>query len=243
VLADAPTDAASTWQAWQRLRALADARYAAWLRPNDAWTVLSSSPELFLAHDARRVSTRPIKGTRARADSPAADARARDALTSSPKEIAELTMIVDLMRNDLGRVATAGTVRWGPREIEALPNVFHASQLVEAELRDGLDVWDALAATFPPGSVTGCPKFSATAKIAELEPEARGVYCGAIGFVADHGPACWSVAIRTAVVGGGGLRWHVGGGIVSDSDPTAEWEETVDKGRLLATALAGVARA
>ena len=115
-------------------------------------------------------------------------------------------------------------------------NVWHTSQPVRAVLGDGHDRWDALAATFPPGSVTGAPKVRACRRIAELEPDPRGVYCGAIGYASDCGRMAWNVAIRTAVCHGRAARFHVGGGIVVASDPRAEWEETRAKARELARA-------
>jgi para-aminobenzoate synthetase component 1 len=227
------------WSVWLRLRAAAGAAYGAYLRPTPTLAVLSSSPELLLAVDGREAWSEPIKGTRPRGATPEADAAQRVALTRSEKDQAELVMIVDLVRNDLGRVAAPGAVRWEPRRIDAHPNVLHASQRVRATLAAGRDGWDALAALSPAGSVTGCPKRRAMQRIAELEPEPRGVYCGSVGFASDHGAARWNVAIRTAVWHDGRARWHVGGGIVADSDPAEEWQETVDKERLLRAAFLG----
>lgn len=191
--------------------------------------VLSNSPERLLVVEGDRVGSTPIKGTRPRGASVEEDLALAQALALSAKDAAELWMIVDLVRNDLGRVAVAGSVQAGPRRIRALPTVFHAEVDVEARLRPGLDAWDALAALFPAGSVTGAPKIRATERIAELELEPRGVYCGSVGYVDASGRAEFSVAIRSGVVSPGGLRFHVGGGIVADSEPEAEWEETVAK--------------
>lgn len=224
---------------YRRLRAVSLAAFGAYLRLAPDLAILSNSPELFLDVDGDRALSRPIKGTRPRGVDARADARLAAELRDAAKDRAELTMIVDLVRNDLGRVARSGTVRAGPREITTHANVHHASQDVEARLKPGLDAWDALAATFPPGSVTGAPKIRACHRIRELEPAPRGVYCGAIGYVSDAGRASWSVAIRTAVHSGATLRWHVGGGVVIDSDPADEWDETVAKGRALAAALGG----
>lgn len=224
---------------YRRLRAVSLAGFGAFLRLAPDLAVLSNSPELFLAVDGDRALSRPIKGTRPRGVDAEADARLARDLLEAGKDRAELTMIVDLVRNDLGRVARSGTVRAGPRTLTTHANVHHASQDVEARLEPGLDAWDALAATFPPGSVTGAPKIRACQRIRELEPEPRGVYCGAIGYVSDAGRARWSVAIRTAVQHGARVRWHVGGGVVIDSDPADEWNETVAKGRALAAALGG----
>lgn len=229
--------AQDAFEGYRRLRAASLASFGAFLRLHPDLAILSNSPELFLEVDGDRVLSRPIKGTRPRGGDPEHDRRLAEALLASEKDRAELTMIVDLVRNDIGRVATTGSVQAGPREITTHANVHHAAQDVEGRLRPGLDAWDALAATFPPGSVTGAPKIRACQRIRELEPEPRGVYCGAIGYVSDAGRASWSVAIRTAVQHGEALRWHVGGGIVIDSDPAEEWEETVAKGRVLAAAL------
>ena len=225
------------FDAYRRLRAASDAAYGAFLRPAASLAVLSNSPELLLDLDGRTVGSEPIKGTRRR--DPRADAALLAELDASPKERAELAMIVDLVRNDLGRVATLGSVRTAPRTLRSHATVHHASQRVSATLQPGLDAWDALAALSPPGSVTGAPKRRATERIAAVEPTPRGVYCGSIGFVS--GPrAVWSVAIRTAVQHGDTARWQVGGGIVAGADADAEWAETVAKGRALARALAGV---
>jgi para-aminobenzoate synthetase component 1 len=226
------------WDAFRRLRTLSSPRYGAWLTLAEDLTVLSNSPELFLAASARHVMSRPIKGTRPRSEEPERDAALAAELERSEKDRAELAMIVDLVRNDLGRVATPGTVHTLPRVLTAHANVHHSSATVEAVLEPGRDAWDALAALFPPGSVTGAPKVRACQRIAELEDSPRGVYCGAIGFVSATGEAAWSVAIRTAVAKGNHLRYHVGGGIVADSEPAAEWWETVHKGTAMERAFA-----
>lgn len=226
------------FSAYRRLRAVSSAPYGAFLRLDSALAVLSNSPELYLSVRGQTALSQPIKGTRPRSPDPAEDARLADALLRSEKDLAELTMIVDLVRNELGRIARTGTVTTGPRVVTAHSYVHHASQDVQAELEAGRDAWDALAATFPPGSVTGAPKVRACERIAEVEGAPRGVYCGAIGYVADSGDATWSVAIRTAVQAGDRLRYHVGGGIVIASTPATEWEETEAKGLALARALA-----
>jgi para-aminobenzoate synthetase component 1 len=231
--------ATDPWAAYRRLRRLAGASYAAWLRLGPELAILSSSPELFLAVEGRGVSSIPIKGTRPRNPDPVVDHALRDTLRTSEKDKAELTMIVDLVRNDLGRIAVPGSVVAEPRRLTAHANVHHAAQRVSAVLADGEDAWSALAATFPPGSVTGAPKIRACQRIAELEASPRGVYCGAIGYVSASGIARWNVAIRTAVWTPGRVRYHVGGGIVADSDPAEEWDETVAKGTLMARAFAG----
>lgn len=224
------------WDAYRRLRT-AGAAYGAWIRVDPRIVVLSNSPELFLSVRDRRMRALPIKGTRPRGATPAEDDRLSDELRDSEKERAELVMIVDLVRNDLGRVAATGSVVAGERTLTRHPTVHHASWAVEAELAPGRDTWDALAATFPPGSVTGAPKVRACQRIAELEASPRGLYCGAIGYVADGGDAVWSVAIRVAVIDGADARYHVGGGIVAHSRPAAEWDETAAKEIALRRAL------
>lgn len=231
------THVGDPFDAMRRLRATSRPERGAWMVLDDDVCIASNSPEELLDVVDDVATTTPIKGTRPRDQDPARDAASAAQLMASPKERAELTMIVDLCRNDLGRVAVPGSVRVGPRVATAHTNVHHASQRITATLAPGVDAWDALAAVFPPGSVTGAPKIRACQRIAELEPEPRGVYCGAIGFASDHGRASWSVAIRTAVFRGTEARWHVGSGIVADSDPVAEWEETVAKGTLLSASI------
>ncbi len=216
------------WAAYRRLRR-SEAAFGAFLRVQPNLAVLCNSPELLLRGEGARVRSEPIKGTRARASDPHADRAQRDALLASRKDQSELTMIVDLVRNDLGRIASPGSVVTDSRAVTGHANVWHTSQRVSAEVAPDHDVWDTLQSLLPPGSVTGAPKRRACLRIAELEPNPRGVYCGSIGYVSDHGTASWNVAIRTAVCHEGRARYHVGGGIVFDSDPDDEWQETVDK--------------
>ncbi len=194
--------------------------------------VLSCSPELFLRLRGRDVVTRPIKGTRPRGGSPSSDAAARQALARSEKDRAELNMIVDLQRNDLGRVCEFGTVRVAHEgELETHPTVFHRTATVIGRLRPDADAIDLLRATFPGGSVTGAPKVRAMQIINELEPDPRGPYCGAIGYVGLNGDMQLSLAIRTmTVVENPETRrfsafLHVGSGIVADSVPEDEYAE------------------
>lgn len=229
-------DAGPPLDAYRRLRRASDASMGAYLRLDADTALLSNSPETLLTASGRALTSVPIKGTRPRHVDPAVDASLRAELLASAKDHAELAMIVDLVRNDLGRVAVPGSVLAGERVLTSHATVHHASWAVRAVLRDDRDVWDALAALFPPGSVTGAPKVRACHRIAQVEPVPRGVAYGAIGFVADGGDAAWSVAIRTAVWHRGSVRWHVGGGIVADSDPASEWDETVHKGAALARA-------
>ncbi|MFG0241266.1 MAG: anthranilate synthase component I family protein [Phycisphaerales bacterium JB054] len=212
----------------------------------EAIAVLSLSPELFLAYDAptRRITTRPMKGTRPGHADP-------HELRDAEKDRAELAMIVDLMRNDLGRVCEFGSVRVDdPRAIERHASgpgaVLQATATVSGTVREGTTTTDILAATFPPGSVTGTPKLRAMQIIDELEPFARGPYCGCLGLFHDNGSFELAVAIRTVVIRGAVkpgtdafddalLTYCVGAGIVADSDPESEWLETLDKAGVLNT--------
>ncbi|MBK8267209.1 MAG: anthranilate synthase component I family protein [Planctomycetes bacterium] len=192
--------------------------------------VISSSPELFLSLSGRDVVTRPIKGTRPRGSTPADDRRAAAELASSSKDRAELNMIIDLERNDLGRVCEFGSVRVeSDGAIETLPTVFHRTATVTGRLREELDAIDLLRATFPGGSITGAPKVRAMQIIQELEPEARGPYCGAIGFIGLDGSMQLNLPIRTMTMQGSRVGLHVGSGIVADSNPPDEYNELTAK--------------
>jgi para-aminobenzoate synthetase component 1 len=208
--------------------------------------VVSSSPELYLKRNGTRVETRPIKGTRARTgDAPADEARARE-LESSEKEAAELAMIVDLERNDLSRVCEPGSVRVATaRSIETYATVFHGVATVEGTMSPGRKLNDLLVATFPGGSVTGCPKIRAIELLHEIEREPRGVSFGALGWLQYGEDALLNLAIRTLTferqAGAGPGEWNctfrTGGGIVADSDPASEYDESFAKARALAEAL------
>jgi para-aminobenzoate synthetase component 1 len=210
-------------------------RYDALLNFGDH-AILSNSPELFLRITAdRRVITRPIKGTRPL--QPGMEIELRD----SAKDQAELNMIVDLERNDLGRVCETGSVRvTEPRTIESHPTVYHGAATIEGKLRSDIGFVDLLRATFPGGSITGAPKIRAMQIIDELEPVRRGPYCGAIGYLAANGEMEFNIAIRTMIAKGGLIHIPVGGGIVADSDPAAEYEETLVKSRAMFAALQGM---
>jgi len=227
---------------YQSLRRRNPAWYAAYLSfesPAGPCAVVSSSPELFLRTDGRAVTTRPIKGTRRRTGDPAADRTAAADLLASPKDNAELAMIIDLLRNDLGRVCRFGSIRvTEPRRLETHPTVFHLVGTVQGLLREGVGPAGLLRATFPGGSVTGAPKIRAMEIIDELEGLARGVYTGCIGYVGADGACEWNIAIRTIVCDGGTAFVQAGGGIVADSVPLAEYEETLDKARALLEAIA-----
>ncbi len=204
----------------------------------DGGAVLSSSPELFLEVSGDRVITRPIKGTRPRVGDARADEQARRELWASEKDRAELTMIIDLERNDLGRVCRFGSVRVvEPFALEAHPTVYHLVGTIEGRLRSECGLADLLAATFPGGSITGAPKIRAMEIIRELEPVARSVYCGGIGWIGLDGQMRMNVAIRTLIVDGLRVHLYVGGGIVADSRPELELQETVAKARGMARAL------
>jgi para-aminobenzoate synthetase component 1 len=211
--------------------------YAAYVAFDDK-AVLSSSPELFLQLRGDHVITRPIKGTRPRVGDPAGDAEARQLLPGSQKDRAELTMIVDLERNDLGRVCRYGSVRvLEPFGLEEHPTVYHLVATIEGQLEQGRNAIDLLRATFPGGSITGAPKIRAMQIIDELEPVARSVYCGAIGCISLDGQMTMNIAIRTLLVDGPRVHLYTGGGIVADSRPDLELHETVAKARGMARAL------
>ena len=226
---------------YARLRQASPAPFMALARLGGA-DIVSASPERFLRRRGDRIETRPIKGTRPRGADPAEDRRQALALRSSAKDRAENVMIVDLARNDLGRVAAFGTVAVTDLcALESHPGVHHLVSGIEARLRPGTSVAGVVRATFPPGSVTGAPKIRALEIIEELEPVRRGPYCGAIGCFTPGGDIDLSVAIRTFVAARGRLHLHVGGAVVADSDPALEWRETMHKAARLLAAAGGVA--
>jgi para-aminobenzoate synthetase component I len=200
--------------------------------------VASSSPERFLELRNGFVETRPIKGTRPRGASEAEDAALGAELKASEKDNAENVMIVDLLRNDLSRVARDGTVTTPELcALEGFATVFHLISTVTAELAPGMGAVDLLRATFPGGSITGAPKIRAMEIIAELEPDRRGPYCGAIGYLGFDGNMDTNIAIRTYAIKDRRVSFQAGGGIVADSDPAAEYDETLAKARALVAAL------
>ncbi|GAC1339127.1 MAG: aminodeoxychorismate synthase component I [Isosphaeraceae bacterium] len=221
-----------------RLKARSPAPFAAFLAWDD-FAVISSSPESFVQTQGDRIVTRPIKGTRPRGNNEAEDDRLRAELLASEKDRAELTMIVDLERNDLGRVCEYGTVKvTDALKIESYAHVHHLVATVEGRARTGLSRIDLIRAMFPGGSITGAPKIRAMEIIDELEPTRRGLYTGAIGYF-GHGTSAFNIAIRSMVVEGNLVRFQVGGGIVIDSVPEAEHEETLHKARGLLEAIEG----
>ncbi len=225
------------WPLYERLRAVSPVPHGAYLDLGDV-VVLSASPERFLRLDGERVETRPIKGTRPRGKTPDEDEVMRTGLHSSEKDRAENLMIVDLLRNDLGKVCRVGSVRvpelFG---LEGYSFVWHLVSTVTGELRPELGAVDLLKACFPGGSVTGCPKIRAMEIIEELEPLRRGVYCGAIGYLSFTGTMDTSIVIRTLVLSGDRMHLQVGGAVVADSDPESEYAETLAKGRAVLNAL------
>jgi para-aminobenzoate synthetase component 1 len=228
------------WQLYRRLRRLDPAPFACFLElPLAGLAVVGSSPERFLRVDRTgAVESRPIKGTARRGRDPLEDAAQRDALLRSQKDRAENLMIVDLVRNDLGRVCRVGSVHVPQlMAVESYADVFQLVSTVRGTLEPGRDVFDALRASFPPGSMTGAPKIAAMALLDRLEPVRRGVYSGAIGYFDAYGGADLSVVIRTALLKDGRAWLHAGGGIVADSEPAAEYREALDKLRPLYRAL------
>ncbi len=216
---------------YQRLKAKSPAPFAAFLRWNDL-AVVSASPEWFYQTRGDEIVTRPIKGTRPRGNNPQEDARLAGELRDSPKDRAELTMIVDLERNDLGRVCRYGSVVVNdPMTVESFAQVHHLVATVEGRLRPDAGPIDVVRAVFPGGSITGAPKIRAMEIIDELEPTRRSLYTGAIGYFSRGGSSAFNIAIRTILIEGDRASFQVGGAIVADSDPQAEYEETLAKGR------------
>jgi para-aminobenzoate synthetase component 1 len=225
------------WLLYRRLRAVNPAPFSAYLAT--PWgEVLSCSPEQFLEVRGRCVQTKPIKGTRPRSPEPGEDAALRAALRASPKDRAENVMIVDLLRNDLGKSCAIGSVQV-PKlcEVESFATVHHLVSTVTGTLAPGKDALDLLRGCFPGGSITGAPKRRAMEIIEELEPHRRGIYCGSIGYLGYDGSMDTNIAIRTLVISGGRARFWAGGGIVADSDWRSEYQETLDKAAAFFTAL------
>ena len=222
---------------YERLRRVNPAPFAGLMRWDD-WAVVSASPERFLRVDGREVETRPIKGTRRRKGGPEADLFTRDELRESEKDQAENVMIVDLLRNDLSRVCEAGSIRVPQLcGVETYETVQHLVSEVRGRLRDDASVWDLFRVTLPGGSISGAPKVRAMEIIAELEPTARGPYCGSLFYVGANGQSDSNLLIRTFVARHGWLQLGVGGGIVAQSDPAAEYEETLVKAAGMVRAL------
>jgi len=223
------TDSRSPVELYAALRRANPAPFAGLLARDD-WAVISSSPERFLRVEHGTVETRPIKGTRRRSARPEADLFIRDELRESAKDQAENVMIVDLLRNDLSRVCRPGSIRVPQLcGVETYETVQHLVSEVRGELRPGCDFWDVMAAAFPGGSITGAPKVRAMEIITQLERIARGPYCGSLFYCGFDGTADSSILIRTLVQRGGRVQCGVGGGVIAQSDPIAEYEETLHK--------------
>jgi anthranilate synthase component 1 len=227
---------------YRALRALNPSPYMYFLDVGEM-QVVGSSPEILVRLQDGEVTVRPIAGTRPRGATPDEDAALEAELLADPKERAEHLMLIDLGRNDVGRVSEAGTVEVGEQfVIERYSHVMHIVSEVTGRLKDGLSYVDVLRATFPAGTVSGAPKIRALEVIRELEPIKRNVYAGSIGYIGWHGDADTAIAIRTAVIQDGRLYVQAGAGIVYDSDPAKEWEETMNKGRALFRAVAQAAK-
>ena len=221
------------WSAYLALREISPAPFMSYMNLADQQSslqVLSASPERFLQVHGKHVETRPIKGTRPRSKDAGEDAANALALQNSPKDRAENLMIVDLLRNDISKVCETGSVRADKLfTLESFANVHHLVSTVTGQLAGGQTAIDLLRACFPGGSITGAPKLRSMEIIEELEPNRRGLYCGAIGYIGFDGNMDTNIAIRTAIYSHGEIRFYAGGGIVSDSELEKEYRETLDK--------------
>jgi anthranilate synthase component 1 len=232
---------ASPLDLYRGLRILNPSPYMYYLNLKD-FHIVGSSPEILVRLEDGEVTVRPIAGTRPRGGNAAEDLRLEQDLLADPKERAEHLMLIDLGRNDVGRVAQTGSVRVTERMvIERYSHVMHIVSNVTGILRPGLSALDVLRATFPAGTVSGAPKVRAMEIIDELEPLKRGIYAGAVGYIGWHGNMDTAIAIRTAVIKDGRLHIQAGAGIVADSIPAREWEETMNKGRAMFRAVSLVA--
>ena len=225
------------YELYRRLRRINPAPFASYLNFNEV-KVVGASPERFLRKSGDMVETRPIKGTRRRGNTPEEDEKLSKELLSSSKDRAENIMIVDLERNDLGRVCRYGSVRVSELTIlETFPTVFHLTSTVEGRLNEDKTCIDLLHATFPGGSITGAPKVRSMEIIDELEPTRRSVYTGSIGYLGFNGDIDLNIVIRTFLLKGGKAYFQAGGAVVYDSNPAEEYQETLDKVKALFTAL------
>jgi para-aminobenzoate synthetase component 1 len=232
-------EGAAPFDMYLKLRERSPAPFAAFINGGKDLALVSASPERFLKCDAEgRVETRPIKGTRPRGTTPDEDLAQAEALKASAKDVSENLMIVDLLRNDLSRVCTPGSVQAPVLcGLETFASVHHLVSVVTGQLREDASATDLLKACFPGGSITGAPKIRAMEIIHDLEPSARGPYCGAIAWLGFDGAMDSSIVIRTLVLNGGEAAAQAGGGIVADSDPAAEYEESLAKAAPLIAAL------
>jgi para-aminobenzoate synthetase component 1 len=230
------------WHAYLKLREINPAPFAAYLDWPDG-KVVCSSPERFLRVQGGRVETKPIKGTRPRSVDPARDRALAEELRTSAKDRAENVMIVDLLRNDLGKVCVPGSVRASKLfDVESFASVHQLVSTVEGRLAEDVHALDLVAACFPGGSITGAPKVAAMKIIEELEPQRRSVYCGSIGYVGFDGNMDSNIAIRTLVQQGGRVYTWAGGGVVADSKVEAEYQESLDKAAAMLAVMGGAAR-
>ena len=218
-----------SWEAYKELRKRAPTPFSAFLTLKEG-AILSLSPERFIQVRGLSVETKPIKGTRPRGDNADLDRKLKEELISSPKDRAENLMIVDLLRNDLGRSCKTGSIKV-PKlfDVESYANVHHLVTTVEAELDSPTDSLRLLEGSFPGGSITGAPKIRAMEIIEELEPHRRSAYCGSIGYIGFNGNVDTSICIRTLVCHQQRIHCWAGGGIVADSECSAEYQETFDK--------------
>ncbi|MEF1228221.1 aminodeoxychorismate synthase component I, partial [Vibrio fortis] len=219
----------SEWQAYEKLEQYNSAPFSGFIRLEEC-AILSVSPERFLELKDNTIETKPIKGTRPRSEEAQIDAQYANDLANAEKDQAENLMIVDLLRNDIGRVAKPGTVHV-PKlfDIESFPAVHHLVSTIRADLDEQYNAADLLRACFPGGSITGAPKVRAMQIIEELEPHRRSTYCGSIGYISRHGRMDTSITIRTLVAEDQTLYAWAGGGVVADSDCQSEYQETLDK--------------
>lgn len=217
------------WQAYKNIRSINPSPFGAYIN-TPYGQILSSSPERFLRVDDRHVETRPIKGTRPRSQDLDEDKRLLFELQNSEKDRAENLMIVDLLRNDLGKSCSPGSIEVSDLfKVESFPKVHHLVSTVTGELSKGHDALSLLSGCFPGGSITGAPKYRAMEIIDDLEPDPRGIYCGSIGYIGYDGNMDTNIAIRTMIHTEGEIQFSAGGGIVSDSDMESEYQETLDK--------------
>jgi anthranilate synthase component 1 len=228
---------AHPFEVYRSLRAINPSPYMYYLRFGDAY-IVGASPELLVKVEEGRVDVHPIAGTRPRGANAAEDARLAEELAHDPKELAEHVMLLDLGRNDVGRVSEPGSVEVTQRfDIERYSHVMHLVSHVQGRLRAGLSPYQALRSAFPAGTVSGAPKVRAMEIIAALEPDRRGPYAGAVGFFDFSGNVETCITIRTVVMQDGQAHVQAGGGIVFDSDPVREFEETQYKARALLAAI------
>lgn len=227
------TTQSSTEEIYKSLKAKQPTAYNAYIK-NEDLEIFSASPELFFRREDRKVRVRPMKGTRSRACDPNKDALLKEELSTDKKELAENLMIVDLLRNDLGRISDKGTVSTDKMfEVEEHDTVYQMTSTISSTLKEETSWQDIFSALYPCGSITGAPKISSMKIIRELEKEQRGVYCGAIGFIAPGNIACFNVPIRTLQKRQNELCLGIGSGVVIDSDAVAEYEECLIKSRFL----------